>query len=86
MKDAMGHGTDPDLVVDCFGTHRRRLSQLSDSPWISVGISEMDVNTMKHRGHGGPTGVSPILGVSQNSKKTWRMKSISDMCVSMWVV
>ncbi|CAK9048444.1 unnamed protein product [Durusdinium trenchii] len=22
MKDAMGHGTDPDLVVDCFGTHR----------------------------------------------------------------
>ena len=23
MKDAMAHGSDPEILVDCFGTHRR---------------------------------------------------------------
>lgn len=30
MKDAMAHGSDPEILVDCFGTHRR-------SPTVEMG-------------------------------------------------
>ena len=37
MKDAMAHGSDPEILVDCFGTHRRSVTNRQPLKWFRVG-------------------------------------------------